>query len=51
VQTLGPAPPLDKRIIWGYFDGANQGNPSGCGAGAILYIIECHFFSKMLLFG
>ena len=35
---------IDKSFPWGYFDGAAQGDPSMCGAGAVLFLEEGHFF-------
>ena len=35
---------IEKSFPWGYFDGAAQGDPSLCGAGAVLYLKEGHFF-------
>ena len=35
---------IDKSIPWGYFDGATQGDPTYCDAGAVLYLIEDHFY-------
>lgn len=37
-------PPFDRGIPWGFFDGAHQGHPPCCGAGAVLYITDSHFF-------
>jgi hypothetical protein len=35
---------IDKSYPWGYFNGAAQGDPKRCGAGAILHLIEKHSF-------
>ena len=35
---------IDKSFPWRYFDGAAQGDPSMCGAGAVLFLEEGHFF-------
>ena len=35
---------IDKSFPWGYFDGAAQGEPNVCGAGAILHLDDDHFF-------
>lgn len=35
---------IDKSFPWGYFDGATQGEPIVCGAWALLYLDEGHFF-------
>ena len=35
---------IDKTFPWGYFDGAAQGDPTVCGAGAILFLEEGHYF-------
>ena len=31
---------IDKSTPWGYFDGSAQGNPTYCGAGGVLNILE-----------
>jgi ribonuclease HI len=33
---------IDKSYPWGYFDGAAQGDPTMCGAGALLFLEESH---------
>ena len=35
---------IDKSYPWGYFDGVVQGDPLVCGAGALLFLDEVHFF-------
>jgi hypothetical protein len=38
-------PSIDFTRPWGFFDGACQGTPGICGAGAILYLDNAHHFS------
>jgi len=35
---------IDKKMPWGYFDGASQENHMRCGGGGILYKNDSHFF-------
>ena len=51
--TLEPKPPwtkelqqehIDKTVPLGYFDKVAQGEPTVCGAGAVLYLTKDHFF-------
>jgi hypothetical protein len=37
-------PIIDKSMSWVFFDRASQGHPLGCGAKAIVYIIDSHYF-------
>jgi hypothetical protein len=36
-------PTLDYKISWGYFDGANQGNPPKFGVEVVLFINQNHY--------
>lgn len=40
------APNIDQSISWGFFDGACQGSPGECGAGAILFLKSSHHSSR-----
>ena len=35
---------IDKTYPLGYFDGVAKGDPTMCGAGALLYLEEGHYF-------
>ena len=39
-QWLLTTPKINKTIPWGYFDGANQGEPLLWGAGGLVYLNE-----------
>jgi hypothetical protein len=34
---------IDYQTSWGYFNGANQGNPPMCGVGMVLFINHNHY--------
>ena len=40
---------VDRSMAWGFYDGAAQNNL--CGGGAILFMIENHYFELMVGLG
>jgi ribonuclease HI len=37
-------PHIDYDILWGFFDGASQGDPPRCGVGGFFFLNQSHYF-------